>query len=247
MKSPSPPRWRFVNEAKKSSGYRSSDAGIVVTGLSAHELASQYTPPPDYDLPALRKIESREVGKLDKNELESIYSQRGVSGISLGMAEESYKQNESDLTILVNANECRVKTESTSNDAEYIEEMEVKEIRTQPTESSTEDNQEDIFVDIPLEPHHEGSEEKDTIKHAGGSINSKQRGAVVLVIMCVLVVMATSVGVAFGKKDPDLAKEESTETSISGGLMFMNNTVPPSLQPSMSRFDVSGTPIIFAI
>mmetsp|Transcript_29994 Transcript_29994/g.62366 ORF Transcript_29994/g.62366 Transcript_29994/m.62366 type:complete len:1018 (+) Transcript_29994:70-3123(+) len=42
---PTPPRWRFVNEAKKKSGYSTSDAGHAVDGKTAEELAAKYRPP----------------------------------------------------------------------------------------------------------------------------------------------------------------------------------------------------------
>ena len=42
---PSPPRWRFVAEARKKTGYSSADAGQKVDGLSAEELAKHYIPP----------------------------------------------------------------------------------------------------------------------------------------------------------------------------------------------------------
>ena len=42
---PAPPRWRFVNEAKKSSGYASSFAGSYIKGQSSEELGAKYKPP----------------------------------------------------------------------------------------------------------------------------------------------------------------------------------------------------------
>ena len=44
-RAPSPPRWRFVKEAKKSFGYSSTAAGTVVEGKSSHELGAEYVPP----------------------------------------------------------------------------------------------------------------------------------------------------------------------------------------------------------
>jgi len=45
--SPEPPKWRFVKEAKKSSGYSSAAAGKVVKGKSSDELGAEYHAPPD--------------------------------------------------------------------------------------------------------------------------------------------------------------------------------------------------------
>ncbi len=45
--SPEPPKWRFVKEAKKSSGYSSAAAGTIVKGKSSDELGAKYHAPPD--------------------------------------------------------------------------------------------------------------------------------------------------------------------------------------------------------
>jgi len=43
--SPDPPRWRFINEAKKSLGYSSIHAGSYVGGKSSDELGARYSAP----------------------------------------------------------------------------------------------------------------------------------------------------------------------------------------------------------
>ena len=43
--SPEPPKWRFVKEAKKSSGYSSAAAGSIVKGKSSNELGAKYQAP----------------------------------------------------------------------------------------------------------------------------------------------------------------------------------------------------------
>ena len=43
--SPEPPKWRFTNQAKKSSGYSSKDAGTAVKGKSSDELGAKYHAP----------------------------------------------------------------------------------------------------------------------------------------------------------------------------------------------------------
>lgn len=43
--SPEPPKWRFTNQAKKSSGYSSAAAGKVVEGKSSDELGAKYHAP----------------------------------------------------------------------------------------------------------------------------------------------------------------------------------------------------------
>eukprot|EP00984_Skeletonema_dohrnii_P020892 scaffold10294_cov102-Skeletonema_dohrnii-CCMP3373.AAC.2 len=42
---PTPPRWRFVNDAKSTAGYNSTAAGNYIPGLSAEELAAKYSAP----------------------------------------------------------------------------------------------------------------------------------------------------------------------------------------------------------
>ena len=42
---PEPPRWRFVREARKTSGYSSHAAGSFVRGKSSQELGAKYIPP----------------------------------------------------------------------------------------------------------------------------------------------------------------------------------------------------------
>ena len=59
---PAPPRWRFVNEAKKTSGYASSFAGSYIKGQSSDELGAKYKPP-DISLYKARQ-EKIEPGKL---------------------------------------------------------------------------------------------------------------------------------------------------------------------------------------
>mmetsp|Transcript_15633 Transcript_15633/g.33294 ORF Transcript_15633/g.33294 Transcript_15633/m.33294 type:complete len:728 (+) Transcript_15633:224-2407(+) len=62
-RAPSPPRWRFVNEAKKSLGYSSLAAGQVIVGKSAQELGAEYTPP-TIVAESENNEEKRAIGKL---------------------------------------------------------------------------------------------------------------------------------------------------------------------------------------
>mmetsp|Transcript_555 Transcript_555/g.964 ORF Transcript_555/g.964 Transcript_555/m.964 type:complete len:1315 (-) Transcript_555:115-4059(-) len=78
-RAPSPPRWRFVNEAKKSLGYSSHAAGQVVVGKSAQELGAEYTPP---TITKREKNEQREIGKLVVKEWdveEEITDEEGIA------------------------------------------------------------------------------------------------------------------------------------------------------------------------
>ena len=69
-RAPSPPRWRFVNEAKSVFGYNSSAAGQPVEGKSAQELGAKYIPP-DISIYTPKK-EKEKVGKLEVKEDESV-------------------------------------------------------------------------------------------------------------------------------------------------------------------------------
>ena len=42
---PEPPRWRFINEAKKSLGYSSIHAGSYIKGKSSDDLGAKYVAP----------------------------------------------------------------------------------------------------------------------------------------------------------------------------------------------------------
>ena len=42
---PAPPQWRFVNQARKSTGYSSLSAGVIVRGKSSQELGAKYVAP----------------------------------------------------------------------------------------------------------------------------------------------------------------------------------------------------------
>jgi len=68
-RAPSPPRWRFVADAKKSSGYSSAFAGHTVRGISSQELGAVYVPPEISVTERLRR-HGGEVGELDATELD---------------------------------------------------------------------------------------------------------------------------------------------------------------------------------
>lgn len=60
---PEPPRWRFVNEAKKSSGYSSLHAGSYIEGRCSEELGGKYVAP---DISLYKP--AREVANVGKSE-----------------------------------------------------------------------------------------------------------------------------------------------------------------------------------
>ncbi|KAL7432869.1 hypothetical protein ACHAXM_003291 [Skeletonema potamos] len=63
--SPEPPKWRFVKEARKSSGYSSAAAGKFVRGKSSDELGAKYIAPdislyrPTPEKPEVNEIDAR--------------------------------------------------------------------------------------------------------------------------------------------------------------------------------------------
>mmetsp|Transcript_4144 Transcript_4144/g.9394 ORF Transcript_4144/g.9394 Transcript_4144/m.9394 type:complete len:870 (-) Transcript_4144:132-2741(-) len=59
---PEPPRWRFVNEAKKSMGYSSLHAGSYIKGRSSNELGAKYVAP-DISLysPKEEKVQPKQI------------------------------------------------------------------------------------------------------------------------------------------------------------------------------------------
>ncbi|KAL7483642.1 hypothetical protein ACHAW6_009288 [Cyclotella cf. meneghiniana] len=61
---PLPPRWRFVNDAKKARGYSTADAGTQIPGLSAEELAAKYRAPVLSEMDRAKRRDVT-VGRLD--------------------------------------------------------------------------------------------------------------------------------------------------------------------------------------
>mmetsp|Transcript_35757 Transcript_35757/g.60966 ORF Transcript_35757/g.60966 Transcript_35757/m.60966 type:complete len:752 (+) Transcript_35757:58-2313(+) len=111
---PEPPRWRFVNKAKKSLGYSSIHAGTYIKGQSSDELGAKYVAPdislykPEEVLSDIRKLEHHlptnkphskediEVGKLASSERSRDSS--SSQGNEVGkLTIEQVKQNEMDL------------------------------------------------------------------------------------------------------------------------------------------------------
>lgn len=75
-RAPEPPRWRFVSEAKKSSGYSSTAAGTVVIGISSDELGAKYVPPKI--ISKYKSKEVQEVGKLNIVETKNDGTAKGL-------------------------------------------------------------------------------------------------------------------------------------------------------------------------
>ena len=67
---PEPPRWRFVNEAKSTSGYSSKYAGVVVSGISSAELGAKYVAPEIKKEVKVRTIEHFDLVPPDEKEIE---------------------------------------------------------------------------------------------------------------------------------------------------------------------------------
>lgn len=75
-RAPEPPRWRFVSDAKKSLGYNSSAAGMVVDGMSSEELGAKYVPP---SIDSTSKPKERlQVGKLSIDETKNDGTTEGL-------------------------------------------------------------------------------------------------------------------------------------------------------------------------
>lgn len=102
---PAPPRWRFVNEARKSCGYSSAHAGTYVRGKSSHELGAEYVAPDislfkprrhslevhdlEYELPTTVAPvrDDRDVGQLHIQEATRDETTRHSSGTFPGLPE----------------------------------------------------------------------------------------------------------------------------------------------------------------
>mmetsp|Transcript_2803 Transcript_2803/g.6123 ORF Transcript_2803/g.6123 Transcript_2803/m.6123 type:complete len:825 (-) Transcript_2803:1093-3567(-) len=94
---PSPPRWRFVKEAKKTEGYSSNAAGIIVRGKSSLELGAKYIPPEiTYDENA-KDTQQLEIGELAAPEIEYPAFQKYVRDVgSLTAQEIKYSNYQKD-------------------------------------------------------------------------------------------------------------------------------------------------------
>ncbi|KAL3779344.1 hypothetical protein HJC23_007474 [Cyclotella cryptica] len=76
---PLPPRWRFVNDAKKAHGYSTADAGQRIPGLSAEELAAKYRAPTISEISGTKRREG-EVGRLNLREEEQLEEEELLEG-----------------------------------------------------------------------------------------------------------------------------------------------------------------------
>lgn len=102
---PEPPRWRFVNEARKSRGYSSAHAGVFIRGQSSDELGAKYLAPDisldkpkktvlevhdlEYELPAniSPANDDRRVGKLTSHQAARDETKSPSSGTFPGLPE----------------------------------------------------------------------------------------------------------------------------------------------------------------
>eukprot|EP00581_Thalassiosira_minuscula_P000463 CAMPEP_0183744364 /NCGR_PEP_ID=MMETSP0737-20130205/65691_1 /TAXON_ID=385413 /ORGANISM="Thalassiosira miniscula, Strain CCMP1093" /LENGTH=1442 /DNA_ID=CAMNT_0025980005 /DNA_START=145 /DNA_END=4473 /DNA_ORIENTATION=- len=92
-RAPSPPRWRFVKEAKSTMGYSSMAAGTYVRGKSSQELGAAYVPP-QIKL-SKRKSETPIVGDLDAPNLQfGDYRKDGENSVGRLSIDESLHENE---------------------------------------------------------------------------------------------------------------------------------------------------------
>ena len=242
LKSPSPPRWRFVSVAKKSSGYSSLAAGHAVDGLSAEELAAEYIPPPEVEVPHPKTVEDRNVGKLETKEFETVYRYCGGRDFSDDVISSSSKHEpNSDPAFVPDDIKEVVKIESTSSDAE-------EELKTQPTETTDRDV-EDVFVDIPLDESISIDHKEDLDSNAkelnGNSRKKRHRASLFVLTMLLMMVI---LGVSLGNNKPTQIKEsEPADTSFSSDSALMNNTSNPSetlsafpsISPSKNQFEVT--------
>ena len=234
--SPSPPRWRFIKEAKSTSGYSSLSAGISVPGLSSEELAVKYEPPSEADQPKKKAAEHRDVRKLDTIELESAFKHRMiVNAIDDSTAASVNVVNEGDLYIGDIEGGC-------SGDAN------APELETKPTEAT---DAEDAFADIPLEDAEaktsngespdkdERSTSKDQI-----CVFTKKQNACLLLLLLSLVVIATTLGLSLGKNGADHRKEtQTTEMTVRSTIPTSSPSTFPTLliqsEVSAVKFDTT--------
>ena len=236
LKSPSPPRWRFVSVAKKSSGYSSSAAGYVIDGLSAEELAVKYIPPPEAEV-SHPKTRDRNVSKLGAKELENYCG--GLCTNDNVTSRSSNDEPNADPQFSPDNDSEVVKIENISSSSEEA-------LKLQLTDTTEE--LDDVFVDVPLDE----PDCKDYNKGADPNVNALngntryERRNSFLFILTILLITGV-LGISLGMNKPMQMKKSETADAISGDSAFLNNTsnpsemrsAIPSISPSENQSEVT--------
>jgi len=227
---PAPPRWRFVNEAKKSNGYSSSFAGSYIKGQSSDELGAKYKPP-DISLykPKQDKIEP---GKL------KFYSE--------GKTDEEIYQVDVGCKI---HDEIHIQTEETADDVnkgalflnnnnDYEVDASTNETDVNQSANGTDDD--DNQSTNELSNHIMAEQTTVMIKVDEGSRRKKYKRWMLFTLVVFLLLLVVVLGVLLGKNNNDNGRSASSAVNVDGAtavppvviVAAVNETDVPSLSPS---------------
>ena len=269
---PLPPRWRFVNDAKKAHGYSTADAGRRIDGLSAEELAAKYRAP-SFSPRSGRRGRDVEVGKLDI--LESTAEddemiQGEFAGFGLGQVQESHSESDSSQSLHDAASSDEEKKEELSSDSEghvseefigdmsilsdqITEEQHSTTIRDEiSTPTNISQNREDFRVESTDEQSsiHSSTEAKtSSVKpvHIGYQNNriyrEQNKFLTAVLLLFVMCSLALTLGLIYGSSPESRDNPSENESSLKNLAFLTNGTMYPSLSPSLSTLPSQLSPV----
>ena len=257
---PLPPRWRFVNDAKKAHGYSTADAGRRIDGLSAEELAAKYRAPSFSPRSARRR--DVEVGKLDIVEsttddeeiIEGEFAGFGLEqesdsecGISQSLHDagslDEEKKEESSSDSEENISEEFIGDMSILSDRIIEEQHSIKMHDTISTPTSISENHEDFRVDASEKQSsilssieaNTNSDKAVQLAYQNNRIYREQykflTAIVLLLLMCSL---ALALGLIYGSSPESRDNPSDNENSLENLVFLTNGTDYPSSSPSSS-------------
>ncbi|KAK1735120.1 hypothetical protein QTG54_014186 [Skeletonema marinoi] len=119
---PTPPRWRFVNDAKSTTGYNSTAAGSYIPGLSAEELAAKYSAP-NLNNGGGGTKEVVDVGKLGRRD----YSGNGGGGLMMEVGRLDVEEESDMFEEIIVGKSRRFGRRLLDDDGAEVEEEDVKQ------------------------------------------------------------------------------------------------------------------------
>ncbi|EED87842.1 predicted protein [Thalassiosira pseudonana CCMP1335] len=253
---PSPPRWRFVAEARKKTGYSSADAGQKVDGLSAEELAKHYIPPtietdqrqgksitvsklviPEFGVSSDAQTIDRYAQTFNNEQQHSVEDLRKEAEqirIDRDRLEEEIqlaKQQKLELD-----NEVRkAREEREREERETVRLLEVKKKLEDEANSVKKEREEVMGVDVATREEHDVSDDSSIKDDTDNSRKYKMWGMLALVLLVVCI--AVALGVVFSNKNDGGDSSQGVRGSEDGKVVLQmspDNTSVPTATPSLS-------------
>jgi len=231
---PAPPRWRFVNEAKKSNGYASSFAGSYIKGQSSDELGAKYKPP-DISLykPEKEKVEPGKLkfyseGKTDEEIYQvdvgcRIHDEVRVESEETAAVDDVYKG-----ALFLNVN-------NNNND-----EVDASTNETDVNQSANGTDNDDNQSTNELSNHIMAEQTTVMIKVDEGSRRKKYKRWMLYTLVMSLLLLVVILGVLLGKNNNDNGRSAASAVNVDGAVAVppvvivatVNETDLPSSSPS---------------